>query len=218
MLDEPNVRLAVARTHRRASLGVTAPQARRPPPPFGERARASRRGAWPRSPRRSRAPRAPAAPPRPAPQSASSARPELNSALPSPHPVADLARDRELLLVELDRPPRLAEVRPGRPDCRARCPRPAGRRSRARSRALLVELDRPPRLAEGRPGVAQIAERGALAPPVADLARDRQLPARSISIARRGSPRSAQALPRLPSAVPSPRRSPISRTIASSCS
>jgi hypothetical protein len=33
-----------------------------------------------------------------------------------------------------------------------------------------VVLDRPPRLTEGSPDVAQIAERGALAAPVADLA------------------------------------------------
>ena len=101
--------------------------------------------------------------------------PRLPSALPSPRRSPISRAIARLLLVELDRLARLAEIGPGDAQIaqRVALATPVADLTRDRE-ALLVELDRLARLAEIRPGDAQIAERAALAAPIADLTRDRE--------------------------------------------
>ena len=77
---------------------------------------------------------------------------------------------------------------------------------------LLVVLNGLARIAQSIVGIAQIPQRDALAPPVANLAGDGQI----LLVALDGLARIAQSMvgirPGSPSAAPSPRRSPISRS------
>ena len=104
--------------------------------------------------------------------------------------------------------PRLAEILPGAcPNCPAHSPSPRRSPIFARDReALLVELDGLPRLAEILPGDAQIAQRVALAVPIAELTRDREALLVELDRLARLRRDPSRRCP-VPARLPSPRRS-----------
>ena len=101
---------------------------------------------------------------------------QVAEGVPLAPPVADLARDDQLLLVEADGPLGLAQGGVGEAQVAEGVPLAPPVADLAHDdQLLLVEADGPLGLAQGGVGEAQVAEGVPLAPAVADLAHDDQL-------------------------------------------
>ena len=145
--------------------------------------------------------------------------PRLPNAAAFAAAVADLTRNDQLLLVELDGAAGLAQVSVGMAQVAQRIAFPAAVADLTHNdQLLLVQLDGAAGLAQGSVGNAQVAQRSPFPAAVADLTRNDQLPARTARWRGGSRPGQRRPVPRLPSALPSPRRSPISRAMTSSCS